>query len=101
MVQVHPSPGHQPRALRKRSMGSATPAMDVSELPASDIQVSQPVGVFISYASEDHDIAQAIFQSLQTLGDTVYDRINIFLDSKSIEGGDKISDDIRAGLKKS
>jgi hypothetical protein len=61
----------------------------------------RPAGVFISYASEDHDIAQAVYQSLQTLGETIFDRIKIFLDSKSIEGGDEISADIKTGLKKS
>jgi hypothetical protein len=55
----------------------------------------------MSYASEDHDIAEAIYQSLQALGETIYDRIKIFLDSKSIEGGDEIRADIKAGLKKS
>jgi hypothetical protein len=35
------------------------------------------------------------------LGETIYDRIKIFLDSKSIDGGDEIRADIREGLKKS
>ena len=61
----------------------------------------RPAGVFISYASEDHDIAQTIYQSLQALGETVYDRVKIFLDSKSMDGGDEIRTDIKTGLKKS
>ena len=59
-----------------------------------------PIGVFISYPSGDHGIAEAIYQSLQVLGETFYDRIKVFLDSKSIEGGDEIRADIKAGLKK-
>lgn len=61
----------------------------------------RPAGIFISYASEDHDIAKAFYQSLQALGETVYDRIKIFFDSKSIDGGDEIRADIREGLNKS
>jgi hypothetical protein len=72
-----------------------------TESPAPESGSYRPTGVFISYASEDHDIAEAIYQSLQALGETIYDRIKIFLDSKSIEGGDEIRADIKAGLKKS
>jgi hypothetical protein len=57
--------------------------------------------VFISYASEDHDIAKAFYQSLQALGESIYDRVKIFFDSKSIDGGDEIRTDIREGLNKS
>jgi hypothetical protein len=82
-------------------MVSAASVTAISESPAPGTQSYQPAGVFISYASEDHDIAQAVYQSRQALGETVYDRIKIFLDSKSIEGGDEIRADIKAGLKKS
>ena len=75
--------------------------MTPTESPAPESGSYRPTGVFISYASEDHDIAEAIYQSLQALGETIYDRIKIFLDSKSIEGGDEIRADIKAGLKKS
>jgi hypothetical protein len=71
------------------------------ESPSRDPEPYRPAGVFISYASEDHDIAQAIYQSLQALGETIFDRVKIFLDSKSIDGGDEIRADIREGLKKS
>jgi hypothetical protein len=57
--------------------------------------------VFISYASEDYDIAKAFYQSLQALGETVFDRIKIFFDSKSIDAADEIRVDIREGLNKS
>ena len=40
------------------------------------------------------DIAQAVYQSLQDLGETVYDRVKVFLDSKSIAGGDEIREKI-------
>src|SRR3984893_16111855 len=83
------------------AMALASVAMAKPEIPAPDADTFRPAGVFISYASEDHDIAQAVYQSLQALGETVYDRIKIFLDSKSIEGGDEIRADIKAGLKKS
>jgi TIR domain len=82
-------------------MVSAASVTAISESTAPGTQPYRPAGVFISYASEDHDIAQAVYQSLQALGETVYDRIKIFLDSKSIEGGDEIRVDIKAGLKKS
>jgi hypothetical protein len=49
-------------------MASAPVAMIASESPAPDIQPYRPAGVFISYASEDHDIAQAVYQSLQAPG---------------------------------
>src|SRR5262245_34743575 len=61
----------------------------------------RPAGVFISYAWEDHDLAQAVYQSLQALGESVYDRVKVFLDSKSIGEGDDIRDDIRQSLEKS
>ena len=82
-------------------MASASVATIIPQTPDPDVKVYPPVGVFISYASEDHDIAQAVYQSLQTLGETIYDRIKVFLDSKSIDGGDEIRADIREGLKKS
>jgi hypothetical protein len=83
------------------AMALASVAMATPEVPAPDPEAFRPAGVFISYASEDHDIAQAIYQSLQALGETVYDRVKIFLDSKSIDGGDEIRADIKAGLRKS
>jgi hypothetical protein len=55
----------------------------------------------VSYASEDYDVAEAFYQRLQALGETVFDRIKIFFDSKSIDGGDEIRADVRAGLNKS
>jgi hypothetical protein len=61
----------------------------------------RPAGVFISYSTEDYDIAQALYQSLQDLGETVYDRVKVFLDSKSMAGGDGIREEIRAALMKS
>src|SRR5436190_15561343 len=82
-------------------MVSVASVTAISETPAPDMQPYRPAGVFISYASEDHDIAQDVYQSLQTLGETIFDRVKIFLDSKSIEGGDEIRADIMAGLKKS
>jgi hypothetical protein len=82
-------------------MASARAIITKPEGPAPDVGAYRPAGVFISYASEDHDIAEAIYQSLQALGETVYDRIKIFLDSKSIDGGDEIRADIKEGLKKS
>jgi hypothetical protein len=82
-----------------------SPAASVVAIPENSVrdldEAYRPAGVFISYASEDHDIAQAIYQSLQALGECIYDRIKIFLDSKSIAGGDEIRADIKAGLKKS
>jgi hypothetical protein len=71
------------------------------ESPSHDLEPYRHAGVFISYASEDHDIAQAVYQSLQALGETIFDRIKVFFDSKSIDGGDEIRADIRQGLKKS
>ena len=73
----------------------------VAETLAVEMDAHRPAGVFISYASEDHDIAQALHQTLQSLGETVYDRIKVFLNSKSLSGGDEIRDDIRAFLYKS
>jgi TIR domain len=69
--------------------------------PAPEAEPYRPAGVFISYASEDHDIAKAFYQSLQALGETVFDRIKIFFDSKSIDAADEIRVDIREGLNKS
>ena len=84
------------------ALAPASGATAVSDSPATlDVQAYRPAGVFISYASEDHDIAQAVYQSLQALGETIFDRIKIFLDSKSIEGGDEFRTDIKEGLKKS
>ena len=80
---------------------SAAAVMTTIDNPATEIDANRPAGVFISYASEDHDIAQAVYQSLQALGETVYDRVKIFLDSKSMDGGDEIRTDIKTGLKKS
>ena len=82
-------------------MVSAPAAMKISQDTERDIEPYRPASVFISYASEDHDIAQAIYKSLQDLGETIFDQIKIFLDSKSIEGGDEIRADIKAGLRKS
>ena len=44
----------------------------VAETLAVEMDAHRPAGVFISYASEDHDIAQALHQTLQSLGETVY-----------------------------
>ena len=82
-------------------MALAPVAITASQTPSTDLESYRPAGVFISYASEDHDIAQAVYQGLQALGETIYDRIKIFLDSKSIDGGDEIRTDIRDGLRKS
>jgi hypothetical protein len=82
-------------------MALASIAITAPQISPTDLEPYQPAGVFISYASEDHDIAQAVYQSLQVLGETIYDRIKIFLDSKSIDGGDEIRTDIKDGLKKS
>jgi hypothetical protein len=79
----------------------AASVMTTAENAVPGNEAYRPAGVFISYASEDHDIAQAVYQSLQALGETIFDRIKIFLDSKSIEGGDEISADIKTGLRKS
>jgi TIR domain len=81
-------------------MALAAAAVAVSDNPVLDTEAYRHAGVFISYASEDHDIAQAVYQSLQALGETIFDRIKIFLDSKSMEGGDGIRTDIKEGLKK-
>jgi len=83
------------------AMALAPAAMVIDGVPVPDPEAFRPAGVFISYASEDHDIAQAVYQGLQTLGENVYDRVKIFLDSKSIDGGDEIRADIKAGLRKS
>jgi hypothetical protein len=72
--------------------GPATPA---------EIDTYRPAAVFISYASEDSDIAQAVYPSLQSLGETIYDQIKIFFDFKSISGGDTIREEIRTFLYKS
>ena len=82
-------------------MALAPVAISAPETPLPDLEPYRPAGVFISYASEDHEIAQAVYQSLQAVGETIYDRMKIFLDSKSIDGGDEIRADIREGLKKS
>src|ERR1700680_1207327 len=82
-------------------MAPAAAVMTATENPVLDIELYRPAGVFVTHAWEDHDIAQAVYQGLLTLGETIYDRIKIFLDSKSIEGGDPIRVDIKAGLKKS
>lgn len=82
-------------------MALAPAAMTVSKDIAHDLEEHRPAGVFMSYASEDHDVANAVYQSIQALGETVYDRIKIFFDLKSIEAGDEIRKDIKAGLKKS
>jgi hypothetical protein len=79
----------------------AAAVMTAIDNTVTDIDANRPAGVFISYASEDHDIAQAVYQSLQALGETVYDRVKIFLDSKSMDGGDEIRTDIKTGLRKS
>jgi hypothetical protein len=88
-------------------MGSAIPSETPDPLDfgfpqsrARDVEYA-PAGVLISYAAEDYDIAQAFFLGLQSLSETIYDRIKIFLDSKSIEGGDEIRADIKSTLRKS
>ena len=83
------------------SVSLAPVARTASQSPAPEIETYRPAGVFISYASEDHDIAKAFYQSLQALGESIYDRVKIFFDSKSIDGGDEIRTDIREGLNKS
>jgi TIR domain len=82
-------------------MDLTTIVVSEPQSPAAVTEPCRPAGVFISYASEDHDVAKAFYQSLQVLGETVFDRIKIFFDSKSIDGGDEIRVDIREGLKKS
>jgi hypothetical protein len=82
-------------------MPPAPAAMMPSEDTAPGLEQYRPAGVFISYASEDHDIARAFYQSIQALGETIFDRVKIFFDSKSIDPGDEIRTDIRSGLKKS
>ena len=82
-------------------MALAPAAMAAAARSANDLGPYRPAGVFISYASEDHDVAQAVYQSLQALSETIFDRVRIFLDSKSIEASDEIRQDLRAGLRKS
>lgn len=81
-------------------MASSPAVVAMTEHPQQKMDDYRPAGIFISYASEDSDIAQAMYQTLQSLGETIYDRIKIFLDSKSIEGGDDIRADLRANLRK-
>lgn len=83
------------------AVSNAPATMTLSQESSPELDAYRPAGVFISYASEDHDIAQATYQSLQALGETVYDRIVVFLDSKSIDGGNEIRAEIKLGLKKS
>jgi len=40
----------------------------MTEHPQQNMDDYRPAGVFISYASEDSDIAQAMYQTLQSLG---------------------------------
>jgi hypothetical protein len=82
-------------------MAVAPVVIEAPQSPALEIDPYRPAGVFISYASEDHDIAKAFYQSLQALGETVFDRVKIFFDSKSIDAADEIRTDIREGLNKS
>ena len=82
-------------------MALAPAAMAAAARSVNDLGPYRPAGVFISYASEDHDVAQAVYQSLQSLSETIFDRVKIFLDSKSIEASDEIRQDLRAGLRKS
>jgi hypothetical protein len=82
-------------------MALAPGATTTPEDSSPDLGPYRSAGVFISYASEDHDIAQAVFQALQAVSGTVFDRIWTFLDSKSIDPGNEISDEIKAGLNKS
>jgi hypothetical protein len=84
---------------KRDSMALTAVAAIPPESPSHDPEPYRHAGVFISYASKDHDIAQAVYQSLQALGETIFDRIKVFLDSKSIDGGDEIRADIREGLK--
>ena len=65
-------------------MALAPAAMAAAARSVNDLGPYRPAGVFISYASEDHDVAQAVYQSLQSLSETIFDRVKIFLDSKSI-----------------
>jgi TIR domain-containing protein len=94
-------PGSRNYQRQERAMPAAAAVMTAMENPVSEIDANRPAGVFISYASEDHDIAQAVYQSLQALGETVYDRVKVFLDRQSMDVGDEIRTDIRAGLRKS
>jgi hypothetical protein len=64
-----------------------------------NVDACRPATAFISYASEDSDIAQAVYQSLQALGEIVYHQIKIFFDSKSMSGGHTIRHDIRGFCK--
>ncbi|UFZ04920.1 toll/interleukin-1 receptor domain-containing protein [Bradyrhizobium ontarionense] len=82
-------------------MALAPVAMAAAARSANDLGPYRPAGVFISYASEDHDVAQAVYQTMQALSETIFDRVRIFLDSKSIEASDEIRQDLRAGLRKS
>jgi hypothetical protein len=73
------------------------PAEVGSSRPAVELVVKSRVGVFLSYAAADRDIARALSQSLRNLGG---DNIEVFLDigSRSYAGG---RDTITSSLEKS
>jgi hypothetical protein len=83
-------------------MGLASAAATPAPAPvAPPVNPYPRAGVFISYASEDFDLAEAVYQCIQALGESVFDWITIFFDRKSIEAGDEIRIDLGDNLEKS
>jgi TIR domain len=88
-------------SLSEDRMGLASAATPAPTSVAPPAGAYPPAGVFISYASEDFDIAEAVYQCMQSLGETVFDRIKIFFDRKTIDASDEIRTDLGENLEKS
>lgn len=71
--------GGKTRVRAKQSSGAQTPGKFTASRP------SNKVNVFISYANSDHLVAKALYEELIDIN---RDRINCFLDTKTIESGE-------------
>jgi len=60
-----------------------------------DQDISESTKVFISYAHEDSDLAENVYNDLKNVG------LDPWLDKNSILGGDRWKDAIEAGIKNS
>jgi len=60
-----------------------------------------PASVFLSYRPQSRAFAEVIYQILLQLGETVFDRIKVFMDSHSIVSGDSFIEATKEALDRS
>jgi TIR domain/CobQ/CobB/MinD/ParA nucleotide binding domain len=67
---------------------AAAQSSNASPARIEAVREAATTGIFISFAAEDRDVAEAVAESLHRLGDAIDGRIKVFLDSNVPLGGD-------------